>query len=574
MHWQQGDAVWIGGATYTAESGGSTTTTLTGTGAEKESGSDLYKAYYPASLCQTNGSSMTLTLPAVQDYSEPVGGKLVADQFPMYAQSSGTDLTFHNLCAVLAVPLKGTHTVKEVVVSSGNTGPWLSGPFNVVADGDGFKAVITGGTGSSRTVTLDCGTAGVTLSATVETIFCIALPEASYEPGSLVVEAKDADGNVLARHTNASRATASLLECSKIYQPEALVTKIAPYFTVSAGKRVRFAPGNVVFEANYGTAMAGQEPGGTAPLTGVWKFTDNQWDYWTEETIGADGIYHYDHFGWATAGVRNTNGDYGADETHVHYQPWSIRIVRYDGNNIWRYGPYYDGETWSKDDNIPYGLVPENSWRGTSVERFCDWGVHFDEEGNERAVPAAIDNTNRFWYTLSAYEWKYLFESRLNANQLRGYTEIEMNGSRVKGFVILPDNWVCPAGCVFSSNSGNTDPNHYGVGSTSGSSGSWEEMEAAGAVFLPAASGRIWEYVYPTYDDPLFNDGHGSGSTGNLGVYWSSSAICPAGYFTDSDIYSLDDAAYLSFSNGYTPVSGVDGTYRYNVLTVRLVQDY
>lgn len=263
MHWQQGDVVLIGGATYTAASGGSTTTTLTGIGAEKESG--LYKAYYPASLCQTNGSSMSLNLPATQTYTAPVGGKLVADQFPMYAQSSGTNLTFHNLCAVLTFNLTGTDKVTKVVMTSDSKK--LNGLFDVVADGTGFKAQMKSGTptDAEKQVTLDCGT-GVQLDASTGTEFCIAVPALDYPQNDLTVEVYGYKGSGTTEERlmpdfKNTAATGSQLERSKIYNITKEVSSLR-YILAHTGTTVTLTDGTVVQEVVRSLSSAG--PTGTA----------------------------------------------------------------------------------------------------------------------------------------------------------------------------------------------------------------------------------------------------------------------------------------------------------------------
>ena len=178
VFWSAGDRVVIGGETYTLKSGaGTRSCTLEGSGAALSEG--VYKAYYPAGIA-------SLELPSVQTRAEQtrVSGRI--DNLPMYAQSDGTDLTFHNLCAVLNLRLRGTGTVAEVQVSSEN---WLSGPFEVKGSGtpsDGWYAQLTGGSVSSKVVTLKC-TPGVVLSETEDADLFIALPEGIYAKGTLTV---------------------------------------------------------------------------------------------------------------------------------------------------------------------------------------------------------------------------------------------------------------------------------------------------------------------------------------------------------------------------------------------------
>ena len=200
--WSSGDEVVIGGKEYTLTSGAGTTSgTLSGSGAALSEG--VYKAYYPAGIA-------SLELPSEQTR---VSGRI--DNLPMYAQSSGTDLQFYNLCAVLNLRLRGAGTVTEVEVSS--TEDWLSGPFAVKGSGtpsDGWYAQLTGGTGSSNTVRLDC-TPGVGLDAASPSDFFIALPAGTYGKGTLTVTVKGTGGVLPVAFTN-DRSSVTL-RASHIY---------------------------------------------------------------------------------------------------------------------------------------------------------------------------------------------------------------------------------------------------------------------------------------------------------------------------------------------------------------------
>ncbi len=169
---------------------------------------------------------------------------------------------------------------------------------------------------------------------------------------------------------------------------------------------------------------------------------------------------------------------------------------------------------------------------------FNDWGT------NVVGTDAAYT-----WRTLSKAEWKYLFCTRTDADQLFGFATV---GSTV-GLVILPDDWILPAGVAFTpstakglTKSGCFYSNDNGDNYTHNvyTPADWLSMESAGAVFLPAAGSR-----YRT-------DINWVQSAGN---YWSST--------TSSD--SL--VSYLHFNNQYL----IPDSYnrRSNAFSVRLVQD-
>ena len=128
---------------------------------------------------------------------------------------------------------------------------------------------------------------------------------------------------------------------------------------------------------------------------------------------------------------------------------------------------------------------------------FVDWGCNAISNGG---------NTTNLWRTLTIAEWNYLLNTRTDASSKRGTGNI--NG--VGGLIILPDSWTLPSECSFTSGfcspSGDNYPdwthNSYTLAQ-------WAQMEAAGAVFLPAAGNRFGTYV---------------ANVGYSGYYWSSTS--------------------------------------------------
>ena len=154
---------------------------------------------------------------------------------------------------------------------------------------------------------------------------------------------------------------------------------------------------------------------------------------------------------------------------------------------------------------------------------FVDWGTN-----------VISDNAPNTWRTLTYKEWDYLLNTRTNASSLKGVAQV--NG--VNGFIFLPDNWICPASITFKSG-------FYGVYAAyqTFTADQWAELEAAGAIFLPAAGIRGGEEVYGVQ---------------NFGYYWSA---------TEYDSYN---AGYLYFS---PDGAGMGNDYRGNGISVRLVKD-
>ena len=137
-----------------------------------------------------------------------------------------------------------------------------------------------------------------------------------------------------------------------------------------------------------------------------------------------------------------------------------------------------------------------------------------------------------------------MFESRADANQKYGLARVRYDvGDTINGLIILPDEWELPQNMTFTPGfAGGYEQNDYLIFE-------WQELEAAGAVFLPAGG-------YTGTNGTMFN-------VGLYGSYWSSS---PA----------VDDetkAFYMSFySDMVTSKSTVYRSFRRSVRLVRDVQ--
>ena len=213
-------------------------------------------------------------------------------------------------------------------------------------------------------------------------------------------------------------------------------------FSVSATKKVKFAKGNLQFNAAQGTHRCAD---GTTKQ-GTWRFAPNQWDYigYGNENISPTYDGWIDLFGWGTSGWNS-----GA----VAYQPWSTSTS---------YSDYYPGGNSS--NNL------------TGAYANADWGV-YNQIGSD--VPGT-------WRTLTKGEWEYLCNSRPNANNLKGQATV--NG--VNGFVLLPDDFWSNSGSLAFTSGTNLgwDVNRFSVSQ-------WREFEQLGAVFLPSGGYRSGSFV-------------------------------------------------------------------------------
>ncbi len=224
--------------------------------------------------------------------------------------------------------------------------------------------------------------------------------------------------------------------------------------------------------------------------TTTWRFAENQYDY-----IGSDN-----------ANISNT------------YTGW-IDLFGWSGSTgsaKWGIGISTDNADYSGD--------------------FVDWGTN--------TIGTDAPDT---WRTLTNDEWDYLLFGRTNADNLIGAAHINLNtdGSEyANGIVLLPDQWICPVGVTFKSGYSDT----YSVQAYADyqifTLSDWQQLEAAGAVFLPASGYRYGSDV----DNMQYN-----------GNYWS--ATCD----------DFGRADYLYFLSNGTGMNHEESHYYGKA--VRLVKD-
>ena len=150
-------------------------------------------------------------------------------------------------------------------------------------------------------------------------------------------------------------------------------------FSVSATKKVKFAPGNL----QATTTDLGEH--------WTWNFAENQWDYVGDaaanNSINGNGTVSengtVDRFGWSTAST------------------------------------YLGIHNFTNDEDCPGAFV--------------DWGSH----------PVVIEGIGSGWRTLTEQEWEYLINTRVvKGGSGEGYTYTlgqKVNG--VSGYVFYPDNY-------------------------------------------------------------------------------------------------------------------------------------
>ncbi len=159
------------------------------------------------------------------------------------------------------------------------------------------------------------------------------------------------------------------------------------------------------------------------------------------------------------------------------------------------------------------------STNNNDFSSFTDWGINAISNGGNEA---------NMWRTLTKDEWWYLMHDRPNAAILFGLGSIE---NEMNGIILLPDKWELPAGASFTpsttqglEDTGTIYSNSEGTNFTHNTytKEEWSVMEAAGAVFLPAAGYRG---VYDVGSDGYYWSSAPNGSEDAWGLYFDSGRV-------------------------------------------------
>ena len=140
--------------------------------------------------------NVTSKLPSIQTYAAE---SFSNGAFPMVAVSENNELTFKNVCGAIKLQLKGTQTIKSIVIEGKNKEK-LSGAATVTAYPSGLAPAITMSADASTSVTLACGD-GVQLTENAATDFIIALPPVLFSKG-FTVKVADSDSRTYTVETD------------------------------------------------------------------------------------------------------------------------------------------------------------------------------------------------------------------------------------------------------------------------------------------------------------------------------------------------------------------------------------
>ena len=196
---------------------------------------------------------------------------------------------------------------------------------------------------------------------------------------------------------------------------------------------------------------------------------------------------------------------------------------------------HYNGKTNDKAvingeiTTTPDGTVGSLFWVKSTETAIKPYDASY---GTSSPADATADTffaatSEKKWRTLSKDEWDYLLNSRTDAAKKVGYGTV----CGVNGIILLPDVFTDPMknngdGAFIPKAKTDWETNIY-------VSDNWAAMEAAGAVFLPAAGNRL---------------GSSGNYVGRRGDYWSATP----GEYNPGYVYDLDFNGYVMNPDDYS----------------------
>ena len=460
--WNAGDriAVYAGGYKISDELSGtydnqsSATFAFSGTEAFDD-GDRANFAVYPAGLvCDNNNipyttdvtaSSLKVNLPASYTLAQVQGELAPVPMIAANAPAGG--LVFKNICALVRLTVnnisKDANTLKITF-----PGKKVQGEFTLTGVSAGTTATVTANTSDADdtiTITdlnLSGFTSGLVISVPVPTGVA-----SSLEYGDVVVGAYDSAGNCIHYIYTPIKATAWVPTRTSAKK----VTVTLPVFSVSASKKVVFAPGNL--QAVLGDSMVGTVLSAGHYFWGAssWQFAPNQY------TI-----------------IGNT------DENRL-LDPAANQVVDLFS---------WIGESRGYSDDRRFGIYVFVSGSGTTggtgnvsttEAKLADWGAN--------VIGPYPANT---WYTLASSDWEYVLTSADRTNTR--FTKVLLTLSSdplttINGIIIFPDQYTHPISTEFTMLN-RTQGAFADAGTISLADLSL--LEHAGCAFLPAAGIRTY----------------------------------------------------------------------------------
>ena len=205
-------------------------------------------------------------------------------------------------------------------------------------------------------------------------------------------------------------------------------------FSVAADKQVYFSQGNLQYTQS----------------TATWAFAEHQYDMIGTDNVTGGTVYHNAKEG------DEVSGKALADKIDLF--GWSGST----GTAQWGVGISNDSADYSGD--------------------FVDWGSN--------TIGTDAPDT---WRTLTRSEWDYVLSYRADADTKKGVARINLSSDGTvyaNGLILLPDTWTAPAGITFKSGVASERSVQAYADYQTFTLSEWQQLESAGAVFLPAAGMR------------------------------------------------------------------------------------
>ena len=334
--------------------------------------------------------------------------------------------------------------------------------------------------------------------------------------------------------------SAKSFEDGKYYAVTVGLAKKVLGFSIDPTHQIEFSRGNLQYKASENK----------------WRFAENQYDY--------VGTYYTAHY---FSGYYNRRTNYDAPVGNVYEGGTKCNNTDYY-TDLMSTDCWIDLFGWNTWDKPTLVSIHKEDYASTQAE-FVDWG-HNTIHDTKAGISYAPDT----WRTLKKSEWEYIVWGRPNAEQLCGLASIDgMPYGNVKGLILLPNEFVLPDGLTFhcitdpdnsfqmSYNGSATNPEYSGAmaypNATSDrpaadiflaklaenlehekymfnqnryTQAEWEQMESAGAVFLPAA-GWAWT-LYPNSSENPDEDKYRYPFFENfLLAYWSANLASSEAYY-------------------------------------------
>ena len=448
--------------------------------------SGVYYAAYPASLFNTlsvsgfsGTSNQDVHMSRWQVYKHNEGVQDVQIPAGAVITDGSKKLKFYNFCSLLEVQWKNTSSDAYDIIGIEVTVPGLGLYGDGTATLDGTNSTIAFIDGTKNRVNLDITeTDRETVNAnTPSRNYYIVLPPFSDKQVTVSIHtmkhtqttANDQKIKTVTFNTsrNVSLARNTIVPLHVEATPKE-DNDLTGYFSVADNYKVVFSRGNL------------QHVGSTNASDGTWKFADRQYDFFGPKNVSAysNRTNKSDLFSWSNSG-----------------------------------------------DNDAFGITTYDDWVMWDGRIFVQNGCEYQDWGDYKTISGDNPGT---WYTLSSSEWYYLLHERVGGHgedlfgkaKITGIEGMEAtiyeNGSTrtltdAYGFILLPDDWTdedLPSGLSFTPNSDNDTTLHE---SNVYSVSDWARMEAAGAVFLPAAG----------YGDNYEDEGSEILEAYKVGQYWS-----------------------------------------------------